>query len=260
MTATPTSTRAGAAPRDRIAFASSESVLLTLRRRWYLVLLAGALAAGAALAVSVLLLPTVYRSSATIIVSNPPATDEVVRSGPFVDDQSLSETFAQLALQPAVAEAVARELGLRTSQLEGRVSVRAIPRTPLVVISYDGATPDEAAQGSQIYTAQFVQSSRRTTFLPGRVLIVSGATLPTEPIAPRPLLNTLVAGIAGLLLGVGLLVARASLAAAQGARPAPPTRERRPSRALDRFPARDRSTKDLDPSGGESVNGRRGAV
>ncbi|MBC7679187.1 MAG: hypothetical protein H7233_09380 [Pseudorhodobacter sp.] len=193
----------------------------TLRRGGAFVLLAAALAAGTGYVVSDFILPEVYRSSATIIVNNiaPSVPDDsVVPIEPFVDDQSLSETFEQLALQPAVMSAVAADLGMPVEELAARTRVHAVPRTPLVVISHDASTPELAARGAQAYTAIFVQGSRRSGLLPGRALIVSGATLPNQSSAPRTLLNTLVAGLAGLLLGVLALVARSQTLAAREAR------------------------------------------
>jgi capsular polysaccharide biosynthesis protein len=191
---------------------AGRSVYLTsLRRRWLVVLLAAVFAAAAAYLVSDRVLPTTYRSSATVIVLNqaqPTPAGGAVPIQPFVDDQSLSETFQSLALQPDVTDQVARDMGLRPSEASRRVGARAIPRTPLVVLSFDASSPDEAARGARSFAAQFVQSTH-TGFLPGRALIVSGAIRPTQPIAPRPVLNALVAGLAGLLLGLAVVLARA---------------------------------------------------
>lgn len=255
----PTTTRTVADDLDDTTPDVALSYLSALRRRWYVVLLAGIVAAATAYVVSTTVLPTVYRSSATVIVNNQPAAaplDGGAPTEPFVDDQSLSETFAQLAVQPAVADTVARELGLRPSQLAGRIDVQAVPRTPLVVIAYRAGTPVEAAQGAQAYTAEFVQSSQSTSFLPGRVLVVSGATLPTEPVAPRPLLNSLVAGIAGLLLGLGVLLARVSVRVAQGSRPARRAGGRREARSLAEWRPREGLHQPAEATP-ESVNGRR---
>jgi capsular polysaccharide biosynthesis protein len=190
--------------------ATTSSFLHTLRSRWLLVLLTPLVAATAAYFVSVMALPTVYRSTATVIVHNKPAT---VPAGtlpvdPFVDDQSLGETFKQLAVQPAVTEQVARDLGMLPKAVTDHVTVQSLPRTPLVVISFDAATPGLASRGAQAYAAQFVQSTASATDLPGTALVVSGATRPLEPIAPRTLLNTVVAGLAGLLLALGVLFRR----------------------------------------------------
>lgn len=188
----------------------------SLGRRWPWILLATVVAALGAYAVSDLVLPAVYRSSSTVIVTNQAAVlpdGQDLPIDPFVDDQSLSETFEQLALQPSVADPVARELGMRTKQLQEAVSVHAVPRTPLVIISFQAENPAAATRGAQAYTAQFVTSTRRSSFLPGKVLVVSGATRPADPVGPRSVNNALVAGAAALALSLGLVLARGTGAA-----------------------------------------------
>lgn len=176
-----------------------------LRRTVPLVLLAGLLAAVAGYVISERLLPNVYRSSATVIVNQTQARapDAPLATEPFTNDQSLGETFQELALQPNVSDQVARDLDESPAELRRATTVRAVPRTPLIVIAVEGSTPDQAARRTQAYTAQFVQSTLGNDVLPGRALVVSAATVPTETVAPRPLLNALVAGVAALLLGIG---------------------------------------------------------
>lgn len=205
-----------------------------LRSRWPLVLVGSLLAGGIAYGVSVEVLPKVYRSSATVIVNqaqNEPAAGRTAIE-PFTNDQSLSETFEQLALQPAVSDQVARDLSMKTSALVSATTVHAVPRTPLVIISVEGPNPEQAARRTQAYTAQFVQSTLGNAVLPGRAMVVSGATRPTEPIAPRPRLNALIASVAALLLGIGVLLARVLVGAGR-----PPAREGR---------ARDWRVRDVD--------------
>lgn len=190
----------------------SSVYLAALRRGWIVVVLAIGLAVGSALAVTELLLSPVYRSSSTLLIKNQPASlapEVTLPAEPFIDDQSLSETFEQLALQPDVVAAVASRMGLRPSEVQDRVQVHALPRTPLVVISFDGPTPGSAARGAQAYTADFVQRTQRNDVLPGRALVVSAATVPVEPVAPRPALNALVAGVAAGFLTLLVLLARA---------------------------------------------------
>lgn len=202
-----------------------------LRRTVPLVLLGSALAGGLAHLVSTQVLPAVYRSSSTVIINQALTGPDAERSAiePFTNDQSLGETFEQLALQPAVSEQVARDLGMRSSALVSQTEVHAVPRTPLIIISVQGPTPEEAARRTQAYTAQFVESTVGSAMLPGRAMVVSGATRPTEPFAPRPQLNALVAGFAGLLLGLGVLFARALLR--ESREDVEPEDERAPARA-----------------------------
>lgn len=213
-----------------------------LRRRWPVVLLASALAGALAYAVSVMVLPDVYLSSATVIVNQAQTEPTGGRTAldPFTNDQSLSETFEQLALQPAVSDQVARDLGIRPSALISATTVHAVPRTPLVIISVEGPTPEQAARRTQAYTAQFVQSTLGNAVLPGRAMVVSGATRPTETIAPRPRLNALAAAAAVLLAGVGLLLARVLLGGED--RPAQPAERDLRVREVDwRLPVEERA-------------------
>jgi polysaccharide biosynthesis transport protein len=65
-----------------------------------------------------------------------------------------------------------------------------------------------------IYTqlqARLKEAELQEAILPGDVRIVDPALVPRRPVAPRPLLNLALSGIFGVLLGLGLIVARESL-------------------------------------------------
>lgn len=170
-------------------------------RRWLLLLVLAVAAAGVGYVLSGQL-PQVYRSSATLLVQQPPdAAGNRPPSDPFVDE-ALSATFAELARQPEVAAAAATRLGVEATEIGRRMDVRAVPNTPLVLFEATGRTAEDAAGVNRAYVEQFVAVSEARGWLPGRVVPVSAATTPASPVSPRPVLNALVAATATVLLMV----------------------------------------------------------
>jgi capsular polysaccharide biosynthesis protein len=176
-----------------------------------LILLFGVAAAGTAVLVSKVALSDRYVSTATVIIKataplQPAADSPVYRV--FASDQSIGATFEQLAKQPAVMAEAASQLRVSQSAFRTHARAHSIPKTPLVQLSYTADTANGAANGASVYARSFLDSTKQMPWLPAQVSPVSAPVAADAPSGPRTGLNTVVAALAAILLGLGIAVFR----------------------------------------------------
>ncbi|MEK6227518.1 MAG: polysaccharide biosynthesis tyrosine autokinase [Chloroflexota bacterium] len=182
--------------------------LIHALRRWAVLFVASVLIAGlAALAVS-LALPKQYRATAQLFVA--PASNPSVALQQVVLGQNLATSYVQLAkaevvLRPAMAKVNWTDL----KTFRDRTNVSQVPNTFVILVSFDSDDPGRAADTSNAIADSFVsQSATVQSALQGSVSVWQPATPPTEPEAPRIVLNTALGAVGGGLIAfvlIGLL-------------------------------------------------------
>lgn len=172
-------------------------LVLLAKRWWWLVLLGVFLCGGITFIVSKLT-PPVYRATATLIVNfqTSPSPYDSVSAG-----VAAVPTYAQLLQSPAVLNGVLeRHPHMTLQQLSGMMTVTPQPNSQLIELDVDNVDPTVAMNLANEISDQFVQYVNPQ--LTVAVLPVY-ATLPTDPIRPKPSRD---AGI-GALVGLGLALA-----------------------------------------------------
>jgi receptor protein-tyrosine kinase len=189
----------------RTATLPQDLVALLWRRRWvalatFVAVLAGVAAATAAV-------PKTYETTAYVLVnpSRPSSTD-------YEQTQvsaALLTTYGELLRSQNLADDVERRLG---PAAEGNpvdsISVDAVPNSQLLKLTGSGSTPRAAQMLTNVYTQVFQDRTRQLATADasaGRASVAEPATLPSQPVSPRPVLY-LAAGL--------VLAALAALAAA----------------------------------------------
>jgi non-specific protein-tyrosine kinase len=133
--------------------------------------------------------------------------------------QQRVKSYTELLRGERVMRAVADQLKLDVppSHLAGKVSTTVISDTALLAVTVTDASPPRAQAIADAIATQFTRlvptfETGPDNKQPGvRVTVVSPASLPTEQISPRPTRNIGGAFALGLLIGVGLAVARQHL-------------------------------------------------
>jgi capsular polysaccharide biosynthesis protein len=195
--------------------------LRPLWHRLWLILLCGLLAGLASYIVSAFFVPPLYLASTTLMVQTSDMTTETAVEGRFNDydtflaNEYMTTTFQELALTQPVLAAAAATTGRAPDQLQTRLEVRAIPRTPLLQISFADRNPEQAMRVANSVATALIQVVDELEWMPGRQLaVIEAATLPQTPASPRILLNTLIAALAGALAALAGLFMIQSLHAA----------------------------------------------
>jgi capsular exopolysaccharide synthesis family protein len=177
---------------------------LRLARRWWWLVVAGALI----LAVPAYLVtrsqPKLYQATALVfvnVVSNPGTIDY----SDALLSQQLVQSYSQMVQQPVMLEEVRTRLNLPYSALELAGMVHGEPQrdTQLFSVAVVGRDPQQITDIANATVEAFIE--QQTNYLPesqraGAIQIAQPALVPGAPIAPHPARNTILFGFLGLLV------------------------------------------------------------
>ena len=155
-----------------------------------------------------------YASTTRIFVSTSQTDENSAYTGNLFATQRVA-SYADLVTSNQLAERVADELGdTDAMELREQVTASAVPETVLLEIEATDADPERARDIAQAYAEQLqivveeLETPRGETAAVVKATLIDDAQVARSPVAPQPLRNLALAGILGLLLGVGLAVAR----------------------------------------------------
>ena len=185
-----------------------------IRRRWLIVLAC----LGAVLAVAAVLTWTTtpqYSSTARLFISTSQSDENSAYTGNLFATQRVA-SYADLTGSNQLAERVADRLGpdADAGELGTVVTASVVPETVILEISATDADPERAAAIAQAYAEELQLLVEELETPKGRAdavikaTIVDGAQVSNAAVSPQPMRNLDLAGVLGLLLGVGLAVAR----------------------------------------------------
>lgn len=179
-----------------------------LRKRWLLILattLAGfALAAG----VTFFLITPKYSSSAEMIVQSK-AENTNTNLQDVNANVLLINTYKDMILGDVVINDVQRELeqnygqSLTKGELKSVISVNQSQNSQMFQIVATVDNPDHATDIANV-TAQVFQSKATDVLNVNKVTITSVAQSNPTPVSPNNMLNVVIGGLLGLMIGVGL--------------------------------------------------------
>lgn len=195
------------------------SGLRLLGERWKLILITMLLATAASGFLTWRAVPQ-YASQVTLFVSSGVDPDDAASAyqGSLLSQQKVKSYTALLRGQRVLTGVIDRlDLNLTPAQLAGQVTTAALPDTALLTATVVDPSPAVAQRIADAVAAEFVglvptlESAPKGQQPAIRVSVVSSAELPTVPVSPRPARNLALAAFLGLILGLGLAVARRSL-------------------------------------------------
>ncbi|MFD2417340.1 polysaccharide biosynthesis tyrosine autokinase [Amycolatopsis pigmentata] len=186
------------------------------RGRWKIVLF-GLLAGLAVAAVLTWSTPREYSAQVTIYVSAQSGTDNASAAyqGNLLSEQKV-KSYTKLLASTRVARDVAGQLrlGMSADEIASRISVGSQPDTVLLTATATDRSPllakEIADATGDAFTRLVSQLERPADNLPATInaRVVEPATLPTEPVAPRPAVNYALGVLFGLIAGFGLALLR----------------------------------------------------
>ncbi|MFI7080258.1 hypothetical protein ACIBO1_23440 [Micromonospora sp. NPDC049903] len=185
-------------------------LLDTTRRRIALPLL-GLLAGLAAAQAVTPLLPARYEAHASVlVVADTPEGDRPAEMS-LALAQNLAPTVAKLIGSREVAVAAAGRLGLPEDAVAGNVHGTFEPGLQIVTVRADAASAGRAAAIANAVSQAMGEQLERLKLGGDTVVttrVVDTASVPTGPAFPKPLLNSALGALVGLLAGWGATVLR----------------------------------------------------
>jgi receptor protein-tyrosine kinase len=185
------------------------------QRRWLSIVVFFLLALVTAAAITFAMTPQ-YESEARIFVSTEVTGDNSIAVGANALAIQRVQSYAQLATSREVMQKVIAELNLNLTPaaLQKKITSTVADLTVIIVVK---VRDDSAASAQAIAKAESevlaaylaeVETPFGGTGSPIKATIIDPASYDGSPVSPQPALNLAIAGLIGLVLGVGVAIAR----------------------------------------------------
>lgn len=148
-----------------------------------------------------------YDSSALMIVNTRQDVNANVTSDQINSATKLVSTYSIIIKSDTVLQQVIDNLGLNLTyaKLNKRVTVAAVDDTQVMKITVQSDSPEWARQVcEQIITV--APDVIKEAVEAGSVKVISNPSLPTEPVSPNIMKNTMLAAAVGFVLVIGIIV------------------------------------------------------
>ena len=155
---------------------------------------------------SVFILQKEYRTRTTLIVGRPASytnSSQALEYNDVLLSQRLVGSYSEIMKSDTVTKQVNQNLGLNISnrELSEKINVQTVANTEIISLTVTDTIPERAMDIAN-ETATIFMDEVRTIMQVDNVQLLDAATLPEHPVSPNVLMNTAIAGILGLMLGV----------------------------------------------------------
>ena len=190
------------------------NIFRAVRKYWWMVIVALLVTMGAA-TVLTQMSPKKYETGVTFFVQTPSDQLSVAAQGDTFGQKRVN-SYVQLIdtdmlLKPVLADT---GLAMSTAELAGELKASGDPNTVLLTVTVTDGSPQRSQLIAASVIKQFVkvvadlESASSTGGVTVRLELVSGPSFNPNPVSPRPLLNYALAGLLGLILGMGAAILR----------------------------------------------------
>lgn len=186
---------------------SIHEILQTLKKRLALITLITVGIVVIAAIISYYILTPKYQSSSQFIVIQQQNENIQFSINDIETNLELINTYTEIIKSPFILEEVIAKLKLSVSlkELGKQIKVASGENSQVVTVSAIGESPEEAAQLANVVVQQFKNTIPTIMNIENVfVLTKANAALSQEPVAPRPIINLIVAGVIGLATSIGL--------------------------------------------------------
>ena len=183
-----------------------KQLFLIVIKRWWLMLLIPLVAAGVTAYLSYYVLDPVYEANTTLYVINKQSENQTtIAQSDLTVGGLLVQDYKEIIVSRTVTQEVINQLGLislTTEELADKIAVEAKNNTRILEIRVKDQNPERAKNITDALASVFIERVVELMKV-DNVSIVDAAVVPNAPVEPRPLRNTAIAAVAGLLLAIG---------------------------------------------------------
>jgi capsular exopolysaccharide synthesis family protein len=156
-----------------------------------------------------------YATSVTFFITTPnTGVTDAYQGGLF--SQQRVKSYQTVLTSDRLAQMIAAQpgLGLTAAEVRARISARAVPETVELQATVTDSSRDRSQLVALLLIAQFKSRVESLETQPGKrissvkVEVIVGPETADTPVSPRPLRNLALAGLLGLIVGVGAAVLR----------------------------------------------------
>lgn len=190
---------------------SLQDLFKTLKKNLGIIALVAILAVTIAGAVSFMFLTPVYENSTQILVNQEQTEAAQLTNQNIQTDLQLINTYSVIIKSPAILDQVIEQmdLDLTAEELTERITVNTAENSQVVNVVVRDEDPSQAVEIANT-TAKVFETDIQELMNVNNVSILSAAVLKEDPspVEPNPILNMAIAGVVGLMLGVGIAFLR----------------------------------------------------
>ncbi|WP_146553711.1 YveK family protein [Rummeliibacillus sp. SL167] len=181
-----------------------------LKRHIFLILLMMVVFGGATIAVSYFVLTPIYKAETQILVNQKYEKEGQYLSSQQIDaDLQLINTYNVIIKSPVILSKVIDELKLKSTpeKLTEQISVSSANNSQVLTVQVEDKNAEKAVEIANT-VAQVFEKEVPSLMKVDNINILSAAKLGenSKPVKPNKLLNTGIATIIGLMLGIGLAI------------------------------------------------------
>ncbi|HKL09925.1 MAG TPA: Wzz/FepE/Etk N-terminal domain-containing protein [Clostridia bacterium] len=177
-----------------------------IKKRFWAIMLITVISVGASALVSHFILTPVYETSTTLIVVKSNESDMAIQYNDIILSQKLVKTYGEIVKSRTVAKKVIENLDLSIppEKLVDKIIVSPVKDTEIISIKVADTDPVLARKIANELAVVFVADIIKIMNV-DNVQVIDPAETPKNPIRPKPLLNMAIAGVIGLMIGLGLV-------------------------------------------------------
>ena len=182
-----------------------DEIFNSLKKRWIMIVALTLIAAIISAAISFFVIKPKYEATTKIFVGKDEGENSAYSQSDVVMYQNLLKTYSEvIKTKDLIANSINdSNLDLKTNEVLGNLSVTSIANTQIMKLAYQSEDPQEAKVILEKVTARFIERSKQ--LIPnGNVKVVEIVEYPENPISPNKKMNIAIAGVLGLMLGVGI--------------------------------------------------------
>lgn len=159
--------------------------------------------------ISYFVLSPVYEATTEILVNQSPAETEQLTNENIQVNLQLIKTYTGILKNPIILNQVRDQLNLNipTTELSDKITVSNAEQSQLITITAEDEDPEVAVEIAN-RTAAIFETVIQELVNVNNITILSPAELEEDPVPvfPNPLLNMGIAGVLGLMLGLGIVL------------------------------------------------------
>ncbi|WZL73658.1 Wzz/FepE/Etk N-terminal domain-containing protein [Clostridiaceae bacterium 35-E11] len=177
-----------------------------IRKRIWIIVLIAVIAVTTSGIISFFILEPVYETFTTMMVGKTKSQEQMIEYSDVLLSQKLVKTYGEIAKSRTVSKEVIQNLSLNMTaeQLKQKISVNPVGDTEIIMIKVQDTNPVLATKIANNVAVVFMKHVTNIMKV-DNVQVIDKAEIPQGPIKPRPLLNILIAGFIGLMLGFGIV-------------------------------------------------------
>lgn len=177
-----------------------------LRKHLALMVILGFIFTVAAGAISYFFMTPIYSVSTQLIVSRA-RSDDIIQGSEIQANIQLINTFNDVLMSPAILDQVIDELDLNMTAggLRGKMSVNNATNSQVMTMTVQDEDPHLAREIANAVAERFQNDLPDIMNVDNVSILAQAEVAPNmRPINPRPMINMAIAGMVGVMLGVGL--------------------------------------------------------